>query len=53
MLVIAEVIVGIWALTLWNEVDSESVNLMTESFEGLLASDYDKKDWVRLQSKVS
>lgn len=40
-------------MILWGEVRTESTNLLTESFDEMIKIDYNKKEWVRLQSQVS
>jgi hypothetical protein len=51
-LLIAECAVGVWSIILWDEVDVESLHLMTDSFNELLNNDFNKKHWFTLESEV-
>ncbi|XP_019881825.1 leukocyte surface antigen CD53 [Aethina tumida] len=52
ILAIIEFTVGVWSMILWGEVRTESTNLLTESFDEMIKIDYNKKEWVRLQSQL-
>jgi hypothetical protein len=51
-LLIAECAVGVWSIILWDEVDVESLHLMTDSFNELLNNDFNKKHWFTLESEL-
>ncbi|KAF2881760.1 hypothetical protein ILUMI_24402 [Ignelater luminosus] len=52
LLISAEFAIGIWSMILWKQADNKSLQLMTNSFEGFVKDDYDKSDWVKLQSQL-
>lgn len=52
ILFLIEITVGVWSMVLWSEVEVESNQLMAESFGQFIANGDDRKQWVRLQTKV-
>lgn len=51
-LIVVEISIGIWSMVLWSRVAHKSEVLMINSFEGFVNDNFDKKDWVNLQSQV-
>ncbi|KAH1000139.1 hypothetical protein HUJ04_000066 [Dendroctonus ponderosae] len=52
LLLVAEFAIGVWAIILWDEVEVGALNLMSASFEELIALNYYRKDWNKLQSQA-
>ncbi|XP_019763912.1 23 kDa integral membrane protein [Dendroctonus ponderosae] len=52
LLLVAEFAIGVWAIILWDEVEVGALNLMSASFEELIALNYYRKDWNKLQSQL-
>lgn len=52
VLLVIECAVGVWSVVLWDDVDIQSVQLLTKSWEELIKSDFNKKDWARMENKV-
>lgn len=51
-LIVVEISIGIWSMVLWSRVAHKSEVLMINSFEGFVNDNFDKKDWVNLQSQL-
>lgn len=53
VLCFAEFGIGVWNIVLWNNVDLESVILLTDSFEALKKNGFNENSaWKRLQNKL-
>lgn len=52
ILFLIEFTVGVWSMVIWSEVEAESNQLMAESFGQFISNGDDRKQWVRLQTKV-